>query len=166
MPHALSDLMKQGMRQWASGVAIVSAKDAQGHLHAMTASSLTSVSDSPPSLLVCINKNARMSSVLENGSARFCVNILAYEHEHLSNLCATPDAYDRGFNEGHWDTSTTAKLLDALAVFECVVDQRVEYGTHFIVIGKIESVAVLASSKAEPNPLCYCSGGYRQLQKL
>ncbi len=160
MPNNLSELMKQGMRQWASGVAIITTLDDSGHPHAMTASSFTSVSDSPASILVCINKSARMANSLHLGKTHFCANLLRAEHEALSNLCATPDAYDQRFSQGDWNVFGTPRLKDAAAVFECVVDQMIEYGTHYVVIGRVLDVAVNVEA---PNPLCYCNGRYRKL---
>ena len=163
MPNNLSDLMKQGMRQWVSGVAIITTLDENGRPHAMTASSFTSVSDSPASILVCINKSARMANSLHLGKTHFCANLLSVEHEALSNLCATPDAYDQRFNQGDWDVSRTPRLNNAAAVFECVVDQLNEYGTHYVVIGRVLDVAIDARSA---NPLCYWDGRYRQLTQV
>lgn len=159
--ESLADAMKKGMRQWASGVSVISARDAQGQPHAMTASSLTSISDQPASLLVCINQNARMASLLQRG-IRFCANLLAENHETLSNLCASPDAQDKRFEEGRWHLAATPRLADAPAVFECEVDKVVSYGTHEIVIGKIVQVFLY---EATTGPLCYWDGGYRKLEQ-
>jgi flavin reductase len=49
----------------------------------MTATAVCSVSDDPASLLVCINRKARMHDVLvDNG--RFCVNVLACGQDGVS----------------------------------------------------------------------------------
>ena len=155
----LADAMREGMRQWASGVSIISARDDQGEPQAMTASSLTSISDNPASLLVCVNQNARMAAVLQQGQ-RFCANVLAAEHESLSNLCASPDAHEKRFESDEWLLEGTPRITSALSTFECEVDKVVTYGTHEVVIGKI--IAVFTRDN-EGSPLCYWNGGYRQL---
>lgn len=155
----LADTLKLGMRQWASGVSIISARDEHGEPQAMTASSLTSISDAPASLLVCVNHSARMANVLQPGTP-FCANLLGTQHENLSNICASPDTHEQRFQEGDWNTAGVPKLNDALAVFECVVDQVITYGTHQIVIGKLTGGQAI---QAPETPLCYWNGSYRQL---
>ena len=46
------------MRSLAASVSVISARDAIGKTYAMTASSVTSLSIDPPSILVCVNKEA------------------------------------------------------------------------------------------------------------
>ena len=79
--------MKEGMRRLASGVSVITSVDAQGNPYAMTATSITSVSDSPASLLVCINKSTRMFEAIAEGG-QFCVNLLNHDQEAISNRCA------------------------------------------------------------------------------
>ena len=156
----LADQMKLGMRQWASGVSVIAARDSEGGMHAMTASSLTSVSDTPPSLLVCVNAKARMANIVNAVGAKFSVNLLGSQHQEVSNACATPDMYDKRFSIGDWDTNDVPRLLDAPAVFECEVAEVVTYGTHLVVIGRIRDVIL----SGEPStPLCYWNGGYQSL---
>ncbi len=155
----IADAMKKGMRQWASGVSVISTRDDQGQPQAMTVSSLTSVSDNPASLLVCINETTRMASILKKGQI-FCANLLTQEHETLSNLCASPGKQDERFEEGRWHLAATPRLADASAVFECEVDSVVPYGTHFVVIGKINQVYL---NDVDASPLCYWNGGYQSL---
>lgn len=156
----LADAMKQGMRQWASGVAIISAKAPDGVPHAMTASSLTSVSDNPPSLLVCVNQSARMAAVLEANTS-FCVNILTQSQQLISNACANPKQQDKRFEDESWDLSATPRLASAAVSFECKVVNSVEQGTHNIVIGEITAVHM---GEQNTQPLCYWNGAYTALE--
>ena len=154
--------MKQGMRLLASGVCVVSSIGEDGTPLAMTATSVTSVSDSPPSLLVCINKQARLHDVLCKPDSRFVVNILAGDHEHISNNCANPDQLADRFTQGSWDFAGGIPVLgDALAIFKCRVDQMVPYGTHGVFIGAIETVD---TPDANGNgALIYLDAGYHRL---
>ena len=56
------------MRFLASSVSVVAAKDSNGKLYAMTASSVTSLTVEPPAILVCVNKGASIHDVLTPGS--------------------------------------------------------------------------------------------------
>jgi flavin reductase len=49
----------------------------------MTATAVCSVSDEPPSLLLCVNRNARLHDILAANGV-FCVNILAAGQEAIS----------------------------------------------------------------------------------
>lgn len=163
MVAQLVQSMKAGMRRLASGVSVISAVDQNGARYAMTASSVTSVSDDPPSLLVCINRSARICPVLLKGQT-FAINLLGQPHADVSIVCSTGDQGDKRFDVGHWALTAlgTPIIADAEAVFECCVDDVHTYGTHNIVIGKIASVII---TDAGADPLIYCDGGYRRLAK-
>ncbi|MDQ6930933.1 MAG: flavin reductase family protein, partial [Candidatus Eremiobacteraeota bacterium] len=66
---------KQSMRRFATGVTVVtSLKD--GEPRGVTVSAFASVSLDPPTVLICINREAR-SYLFIHTSKIFCVNILA-----------------------------------------------------------------------------------------
>ncbi len=157
----MSVAMKEGMRRLASGVSVITSVDLKGNPYAMTATSVTSVSDSPASLLVCINKSTRMFEAIAEGG-QFCVNLLSHDQESISNRCASGDQGAGRFELGAWSSARSLPYLDgALAAFFCRQDQCIDYGTHRIVIGEIEEVLVADSD--EINPLVYLNGGYGKL---
>ena len=150
--------MKEGMRRLASGVSVVTAKDRDGNPFAMTATSVTSVSDSPASLLVCINKGTRMFEAVDQGS-NFCVNLLDRGQEDISNRCASGDQGLDRFATGDWKEESGLKYLEgSLASFFCSQAQSHDFGTHRIVIGEITKVLIADDEAIEP--LVYLNGGY------
>ena len=153
----LGELMKAGMRRLASGVSVVTARDEQGEPYAMTASSITSLSAEPASLLVCVNQSAGICQVLQQDKA-FAINILSKSQQEISNRCASGDGQDR-FDLGSWqdDSQQVPILTDCEVSFSCSVDKLVDYGTHTIVIGKIQAIQV---SEQAVEPLIYCNGAY------
>jgi len=58
------------MRQWVSGVTVVTTIDAEGCPFGYTASSFTAVSLAPPIVLVCLGTGADCYPVLPWGAAR------------------------------------------------------------------------------------------------
>ncbi|MBR9912328.1 MAG: flavin reductase family protein [Gammaproteobacteria bacterium] len=151
--------MREGMRRLASGVCVISSVDQQQQPFAMTATSVTSVSDTPPSLLVCVNKQASIHSAI-SASGRFCVNLLSRQQEDISNRCSGGEEGIGRFAVGNWNTSAELPYLqDCLAVFTCKTEQQMDYGTHRIFIARIEKVAVPTDAIIEP--LIYLNGGYR-----
>ncbi|BFM16138.1 flavin reductase family protein [Maricurvus nonylphenolicus] len=157
----MATAMKEGMRRLASGVCIVSAQADSGERTAMTATSITSVSDSPASLLVCINRDTSMHSILSKGGD-FAVNLLHNHQQELSNHCASGDQGEQRFGIGQWQESEgTPYLDDCLAVFICKQAQTVTFGTHDIVIGEIAHVKVADDENIDP--LLYLNGGYHSI---
>lgn len=158
----LADALKKGMRNLASGVCVLTGLSKSGERVAMTASSVTSVSDDPPSLLVCINKNAKLDSVL-NDTVAFSVNVLSKEQEDISNLCARPAEGESRFSVGNWvidEIGGLSYLDDALSVFFCEKKQVVPYGTHNIYIGDIHKVHF---GRGGPDILVYAKGAYYKI---
>ncbi len=153
----IKDSFLAGMRRLASGVCVVSTQH-NDQRFAMTVSSLTSVSDSPPSLLVCLNKDAAMQPFMTKGQA-FAVNLLSRQQEDISNNCAFGSPEER-LAIGEWlDSSEGIPYLKGCQVtFFCTVDKDdYDYGTHQIVIGQIELVHIAGDNV---DPLVYLDGQY------
>jgi flavin reductase (DIM6/NTAB) family NADH-FMN oxidoreductase RutF len=132
------------MREFASGVAIVTC--ANGTERAgCTATALASLSLSPPSLVVCLERSSSTLAVLTRAGA-FAVNILAAQHRALASRFAGGNGVDgeARFEEGDWSAIMTGApaLVDALAALDCRVEEIVERHTHAIVIGAVEAVRV------------------------
>jgi flavin reductase len=158
----LAQALRSGMRRLASGVSILAVNDPSLGRLAMTASSVTSVSDNPPSLLVCVNTANTMATAMQR-TTHFSVNILSATQDAISTLCASGEQGEARFGEGVWhaDSETGLPYLDsAEAVFICCKEQVIRHGTHDIFIGNITRVLV----NDEPvNPLIYLNGGYHRL---
>ncbi|WP_331347093.1 flavin reductase family protein [Cellvibrio sp. UBA7661] len=155
----LAVAMKLGMRRLASGVCVLSTTLADQQRFAMTVSSVTSVSDSPPSLLVCINQLVSQQGHLATLGSQFAVNVLSAEHQDVSNICAGRAPTQDRFGVGNWENDDTGLpvLSDAQAVFICQTDQVTTYGTHKIIIGAIHKVIL---NEVDVNPLLYADGSY------
>lgn len=160
MTLAMAEAMKTGMRRLATSVSVLSTRDDERE-YAMTVSSVTSLSDNPPSLLVCVNTATEISKALSLGQG-FTINVLGQHHQDVSIVCSRRDRADVRFDTGEWWRSENEPpfLLDAHAIFQCSVDSLHRYGTHNVVIGRIEDVLI---PKAESNPLLYFNGLYREL---
>ncbi|MBC8221810.1 MAG: flavin reductase family protein [SAR86 cluster bacterium] len=143
------------MRFLASSVSVISAKDSSGNLFAMTASSVTSLTMDPPSILVCVNNSATIHDVLMKGE-NLCINILQKTQQEISNICSSKELESTRFQNNFWDTSDIPFIKDSQANIFCKVDETVSYHTHKIVIG-----SVIHSQSAETfNTLMYADGGY------
>ena len=152
----IQQVFRLAMRRVASTVAIVSARDG-GERHGTTATSVTSISMDPPSLLVCFNQSSRLHYFLHRQD-RFCINVL-----HTSNLAvakifsSNATAADR-FAVGDWrtDAEDVPYLANAQANLFCGKEQEINYGSHTIFIGRV----LQAFTRGEISPLVYRDGRY------
>ncbi len=128
---------KNAMSLLSSAVNVVTTAGTSGR-HGFTASAVCSVTDTPPTLLVCMNKSARSHvHFLENKV--LTVNVLGTQHETLSNVFASKLSSEERFEYGDWtELATGAPVLeDALVNFDCEIEQMQEVGTHTIFICRI-----------------------------
>ena len=71
-----------------------------------TASAVCSVTDTPPTLLVCLNRSASVWPVFSEHHT-LCVNTLAAGQEALSTLFGGKTAMDERFAAADWQTGAT-----------------------------------------------------------
>ena len=143
------------MRFLASSVSVVSAKDSNDKLYAMTASSVTSLTIDPPSILVCVNKGASIHDVLLPG-VDLCINILSNDQQDISNLCSSKESESLRFINDYWNTEGVPFLKDAQSNIFTQVDEVIGYNSHSIVIAKV----LHAQSADLFDGLIYADGGY------
>lgn len=134
--------------------------DGPGGRAGFTASAVCSVTDEPPTLLVCLNRGASVyESFRANGVV--AVNVLGHGQQALSNLFGGKTPVSERFAAGHWHEHVTgAPLLeDALVAFDCRVVDSSQVGTHDILVCE-----VLAIRHGEPGQgLMYFERAYHAL---
>ena len=155
-----SDLLRQAMRYWATGVTIVTAAHA-GIQHGMTVSAFTSVSLAPAQVLVSLAQNTRTHDLVVR-SRHFGISILDASQVELSDRFAgrVPDDLDRLAGiETILLASGTPLLKQALAQIDCHVVTTLGSGTHTIFIGEVLS----AQSGDGGDPLVYFNRSYQRI---
>lgn len=153
---------RDALRHFPSGVTIVTINSpAAEAVHGLTVSAFASVSPNPPLILISIDHRATACSMLEAEGASFAVNILAHDHEALSNRFAWVKDEDR-FAVGAWESGVSGApiLQDALAWLECRVASYFTAGSHTIYIGEVIASGV---PRPDESPLIYWNRGYRLL---
>lgn len=148
---------RQAMRRLASAVAVVATTRGDEWI-GMAATSVTSLSMDPPSLLICVNRSASIHAALTHG-ATFSVNILHESHEPISAAFGGKAKGAERFATGDWRACSEGlpRLHDAVASIACAVDMSVDYGTHTIVIGKVRQTRL----STQEHPLIYVNGRYQ-----
>ena len=89
-----------------------------------TASAVCSVTDSPPTLLVCLNRGASVWPTFSENRT-LCVNTLSAGQEPLSNLFGGKTPMEDRFAAARWQTGETGcpRLEEALASFDCRISR-------------------------------------------
>jgi flavin reductase (DIM6/NTAB) family NADH-FMN oxidoreductase RutF len=153
-----ADDFKTFFRQLASGVCVVTLW-ADGRLHGFTATSVTSVSMSPPTGLFCVAQQNNSHRFLHIGSS-IGISILGRDQRHLSDCFAAkagPDGY------GHVETIRMAcgvpALKGALGHLQGSVTDIITVGDHSIIIFLVE----IAQASPGSTPILYYDQSYHFL---
>ena len=150
---------RNAMAQLAGAVNIVTTDGPAGRA-GFSATAVCSVSDNPPTLLVCINRSSSAYRMLfEN--AVVCVNTLSADQQPLSQLFGGKPPMEERFAGGEWSSLETGApiLKGALASFDCRVRAIHDGSTHDIIICDVVDTAVGEGEEA----LLYFKRAYRTL---
>ncbi|WP_019811717.1 flavin reductase family protein [Saccharomonospora halophila] len=138
-----SGSLRQAMRQFATGVTVVTTGRAR--YHGMTANSVSSVSLDPPMVLCCVGRTATMHEAIHL-SRSFAVSVLAGDQAELAGYF-TDRTRPRGrsqFDGVDWRPGphTGAPLLGGcLAWLECELSEVHPGGDHSIFVGAVVSAS-------------------------
>ena len=148
---------RRALGQFASGVTVVTPRDASGQRLGLTVSAFSSVSLEPPLVLVCIDHRSEANrGVRESGW--FAISVLAEGQEDVSRRFAELGASKlEGFPfvEGRHGLPL---VPGAVAHLECRVRSFHDEGDHAVWVGEVSRVAI------DPGPpLLHYAGRYRRL---
>ncbi|MBK5542529.1 flavin reductase [Pseudomonas sp. TH05] len=124
---------RNSMAMLGGAVSII-ATDGPAGRFGFTASAVCSVTDQPPTLLVCMNRSS-FSNVHFKSNGVLSVNVLTPELRDVSGVFANRDLdAEQRFSSARWTTlESGAPLLDeALVSFDCRIAQAHEVGSHTI----------------------------------
>lgn len=152
----IQQAFRLAMRRVASTVAIVSAQRG-GERHGTTATSVTSISMDPPSVLVCFNQSSRLHDFLHNQD-NFCVNVLHTDNIDIAKMFSSSASAAERFATGDWRGGDEGMpyLANAQANLFCQKEQEINYGSHTIFIGRV----LQALARGDVSPLLYRDGRY------
>ncbi len=131
---------REAMSRLGAAVNVITTKD-ETEWHGMTASAVCSVTDTPPTLLVCVNRSARSHDALKV-TRPICINTLAHEQKDISVAFSGRKEMAERFTSGKWITcSTGAPVLEqALVSFDCLISDVVEVGTHSVIFCGVQDI--------------------------
>ena len=151
-------MLRQAFGSFATGVTVVTTRDAGGNLVGLTANSFSAVSLDPALVLWCISLTTPSFAAFRDCS-HYAINVLSADQEEISNRFANPSA-DK-FAGIDWAPGTSGvPLLDGcIANFECSNVNQYPGGDHVILVGQVEHYRVNMDA-----PLLFFGSKYAALQ--
>jgi len=152
---------RDAMSRLAAAVNIITTDGRAGRV-GFTATAVCSVTDAPPTILVCMNLGSRRFAAFAENRV-LCVNVLDPVQARLSDLFARKDVeLDRCFAAAHWEAlGTGSPALEGAAVcLDCKIVQISEVGTHGVLLCEVQGVR----SKPRSGALLWHNRAYVPIQ--
>jgi len=144
------------MRRNIAGVWIITTKTGNGR-YGMTATSVTSLSAEPPTLIMCVNKNSSLLQPLLD-SGVFAAHLLAGHQQDVGLRFAQKPEGEARFATGEWSNDDAPPQLEgAAANFSGRIVEVLSYGTHALLLGAVDTI-VLGD---KPDILAYKAGQFQ-----
>lgn len=139
-PHRLR--FRDAMASLPSAVSIVTSQGPAGRC-GITATAVCAITDTPPTLMVCINRSSAMNPVFEQ-NARMCINVLNHRQEEMARHFAGQTGMEMAarFMLAGWQEGLLGQpvLNGALASLEGQIDQIQTLGTHRLYLVEIRHI--------------------------
>src|ERR1700728_3790473 len=135
-------LFREAMARLGAAVHIVTSAGPGGKT-GVTATGVCSVSDTPATLLVCLNRRSKSAPLLSQNGV-FCVNTLGASESNLADMFAGRSGVhleDR-FTVGEWITLKTGSpvLASAVVAFDCRTTEIKAVASHNVIFGAVQAV--------------------------
>jgi 3-hydroxy-9,10-secoandrosta-1,3,5(10)-triene-9,17-dione monooxygenase reductase component len=145
---------RSALGTFATGVTVITARDADGNPAGLTANSFNSVSLDPPMVLWSLGRQSRSLPVFRD-AGHWAVHVLAADQGALSDRFARSGS-DKFAGLAFADNGHGVPLLAGCAArFECRASFQYDGGDHLIFVGE-----VTAFEHAERPPLVFHAGRY------
>ncbi|MCE6963871.1 4-hydroxyphenylacetate 3-monooxygenase reductase subunit [Enterobacter sp. MW07] len=135
---------RDAMASLSAAVNIVTTEGEAGRC-GITATAVCSVTDTPPSVMVCLNVNSAMNPVFQ-GNGKLCINVLNHEQELMARHFAgmTGMAMEERFSLSCWQKGLLGQplLKRALASLEGEISQVQTIGTHLVYLVAIKNIVL------------------------
>jgi flavin reductase (DIM6/NTAB) family NADH-FMN oxidoreductase RutF len=147
--HAVPELFREAMAGLCSGVAVITARRPEdGAPCGLVATSVSSFSASPPSVLVSVDHSSRCHRALVEGDV-FGVHVLAADQAPLARVFAGRGDDKFAGVDWSWDDGV-ARIDGALSYMRCRRSALFELYDHSLLVGDVTAGALGAGE-----PLVY-----------
>ncbi len=156
-------LFREAMAHLSAAVNIITTDGPFGRC-GMTASAVCSVTDSPPTMLVCVNQSSSSHAVF-SGNGHVCINVLPGNHQELAKHFAgmTNLPMSARFDQHAWVAGRLGMpvLTDALASLEGRIVDKKDVGSHSVMFVEVGDVVVRSGGDG----LIYFDRNFHRLAK-
>ena len=152
------DQFRKACAHFATGVAILTTRSAEGEPHGLTINSFTSLSLEPPLVMAAVAHSSAQLQAFETSSS-FAINILSEEQQDLSRRFAKVP--EERFNGIAWRVGASgAPLIDrTITSIECRTVHRIDVGDHRVLIGE-----AVAAHVSDGRPLLFFRSSYASIK--
>jgi len=150
---------RRALGHFCTGVTVIAAKgDAEPV--GFACQSFAALSLDPPLVLFCPGKSSRTWPEIEALGA-FCVNVLAHDQRDVSAVFGRSGT-DK-FAAMTWSPAPSgAPILDGVLTWiDCTIEQVLDGGDHWIVVGRVHALG----ESADERPLLFYRGAYAATEK-
>jgi flavin reductase (DIM6/NTAB) family NADH-FMN oxidoreductase RutF len=152
-PAAVPELFREAMAGLVSGVAVVTARRDDGNPCGLVATSVSSFSANPPSVLVSVDHSSRCHRALVDGET-FGVHVLTRGQEKLAHVFAGRGDDKFAGIDWTWDEGV-ARIGGTLSYLRCRRSAFFELYDHSLLVGDVTGGGI------EPGePLVYMRRGF------
>ena len=160
---ALRLRFREAMANLPAAVNIVTTAGPAGRC-GITATAVCSVSDTPPTLLFCINRNSTTLPAFEQ-NRQLCINVLPAECDELARHFAGMSglSMEERFQAANWsaDGGAAPRLEQALVSLLGRVVEVTQVGTHAIIFAQIDDIAI----RQQADALVYFDRTFRRVTR-
>lgn len=138
---------REAMSHCAAGVHVITTDGVAGR-YGITMTAVTAVTDTPPTVLLCVNKESAIGPMLIQNRG-LCVNVLAQNQqdiaEHFAGMTKLTPA--ERFEQHIWHRGRAGQLQveGALAHLHGSVTEHQEIGTHHVFFVELDEIRVHTS---------------------
>ncbi len=153
MDDGVAQTFREAMAGLASGVAVVTGRRPDGHPCGLVATSMSSFSADPPSVLVSVAHSSRCHSALTENDV-FGVHVLAADQEPLARVFAGRGDDKFAGVDWEWDGDVPS-LAGVLSYLRCRRSALFELYDHSLLVGDVTGGSI------EPGePLVWMQRGF------
>ncbi len=151
--------LRDAFGQFATGVTVVTTRDADNQPIGITANSFASVSLEPPLVSWCVDKSSTRYKEFVDAEF-FTISVLTAEQRDVSNLFAMRSWDETVFDDADWfeGMNGVPQIEGVSARFHCKTAHLYEGGDHIIIVG-----SVLDYESDASEALVFFQGNYRSM---
>ncbi|HEY0450912.1 flavin reductase family protein [Actinophytocola sp.] len=151
--------VRDAMTHWPTGMAVVTTADRDGWWWGLTVHSVSQVSDRPPMVSVCLDRDAQCRPAFTSADC-FAVHVLRAGQEDLAERFTDGAADDFEGIAVECGFEDVPLLADVALRLECKPVHAVPAGDHVLLLGE-----VMRARTGPHEPLVYLENGFRRLAR-